>query len=55
MKRLLIIPFLLLSILVSAQEQDASRAEKIKADDAYVTGDGFGATMEEASGRRPQR
>ena len=50
MKRLLIIPFLLLSILVSAQEQDASRAEKIKADDAYVTGDGFGATMEEASG-----
>lgn len=50
MKRLIVIPFLFLGIMLNAQETNTEKAEKIKNDDSYVTGDGFGATMEEASG-----
>ena len=50
MKRLIVIPLLFLGIMLNAQETNTEKAEKIKNDDSYVTGDGFGATMEEASG-----
>ena len=50
MKRLLIIPLLFLGIMAYAQDSNGEKAERIKADNAYVTGDGFGPTLEEASG-----
>jgi hypothetical protein len=50
-KQILFVTYSLLACLaVSAQNADAEKAEKIKADASYVTGDGFGATLEEASG-----
>ena len=50
MKRVLIIPLLFLGIMTYAQDPNGEKAEQIKADNAYVTGDGFGPTLEEASG-----
>lgn len=49
MRRLLFISLLMLSVAAFAQENDAAKAEKIKADESYVTGEGFGATLDEAS------
>ena len=40
----------MVSLTVSAQTTDAEKAEEIKADASYVTGEGYGATLEEASG-----
>lgn len=50
MKRFLLIPFLLLAVVANAQENEAEKAARIEADDSYVTGIGFGPTLEEASG-----
>lgn len=49
MKRLLFIPLLICCLVLYGQNSDAEKAEQIKANDAYVTGDGFGETMDEAS------
>ncbi|MBO4802611.1 MAG: LPP20 family lipoprotein [Bacteroidaceae bacterium] len=48
MRRLLTITLLLCAIYGMAQSVDIEKAEKIKADDSYVTGEGMGATLEEA-------
>ena len=49
MKRLITFILLLGVINGFAQQTDAGKAEKIKADPDYVTGDGFGQTLEGAS------
>ena len=49
MKRIITIFLLLGSIGGFAQQTDADKAARIKADDSYVTGDGFGVTLEGAS------
>ncbi len=49
MKRLLFIPLLICCLVLYGQNSDVEKAEQIKANDAYVTGDGFGETMDEAS------
>ena len=46
---LLYILILLMPLAAAGQTIDAEKAEKIKADESYVTGDGFGPTLEEAS------
>lgn len=48
MKKLLWIPLMVLSLTMHAQDEVA-KAAKIKADESYVTGDGFGKTLDEAS------
>ena len=49
MRRLLIIPLLLLCMIAYAQEGNVEKAQRIMADDSYITGEGFGDTKEDAS------
>ena len=53
-RRISLLTFLLLTgLTMTAQtpvSPEAEKAEKIKADASYVTGEGYGATLEEASG-----
>ena len=50
-RKILFLTFaLLVCVKMSAQTTDAEKAEKLKADNSYVTGEGYGATLEEASG-----
>ena len=48
MKQLICLLFLLCGTSVFAQETDVQKAERIRANDAYVSGDGYGTTLEEA-------
>lgn len=48
MRKILLIPLLLLSLAAQAQNERA-KAAKIKADESYRTGEGYGKTLEEAS------
>lgn len=49
MRQLLLLTLLFMSIALHAQNDADEKAEKIKADDSYMTGDGYGPTLEEAS------
>ena len=50
-RKILFLTFaLLVCVKMGAQTTDAEKAEKLKADNSYVTGEGYGATLEEASG-----
>ena len=48
-RKILFLTFaLLVCVKMGAQTTDAEKAEKLKADNSYVTGEGYGATLEEA-------